>query len=349
MRSRAAATTATTSGDGIVVRDEENAAEEAAGKASSSSLEIARSRDSSFTPTRVMLLCAAIFIGLVLSSPKSPAAAPTLTTAQRVRESVESAYQAHTIAKETYLETYRKAYSELLFNSFAAADAVVDDIDDNTGTEEELAKTFTVGVFSSHMNPQSCVTLKSAVLNGLDVHLLGFNASGRKSSGQIDRCGTYKDWYCSLPTNRLTAGGAAFESILQEDATAKNFIRRWRSRNEDIEKRGDFKNDPSSFDSFDYTFSATDTVWPYRLENLYPEQSGNAYKGGGYMDEEVMKNSTTRAVSTGAWMGKSQSLCKLFTKMKQIRDETVETAKQMPVRVFPLLAHEFFFGFSFSV
>lgn len=181
--------------------------------------------------------------------------------------------------------------------------------------------------------------------------LLGFNASGFKSSGQIDRCGTYKDWYCSLPTNRLTAGGAAFESILQEDATAKNFIRRWRSRNEDIEKRGDFKNDPSSFDSFDYTFSATDTVWPsdFGLENLYPEQSGNAYKGGGYMDEEVMKNSSTRAVSTGAWMGKSQSLCKLFTKMKQIRDETVETAKQMPVRVFPLLAHEFFFGFSFSV
>ena len=200
---------------------------------------------------------------------------------------------------------------------------------------EELAKTFTVGVFASHANPQVCVTLKSAIMNGLDVHLLGFNASGFKSSGQIDRAETYKDWYCNLPTNRLTAGGAGFESILQEDASAKNFVRRWRLRNEDIEERGDFKNNSSSFDSFDYTFSATDTVWPFGMEKLYQGQSDNAYKGEGYMDKGVMERSTTRYVSTGAWMGKSQSLCKLFTKMAQIKHETIETAKQMPVSTFP--------------
>ena len=200
---------------------------------------------------------------------------------------------------------------------------------------EELAKTFTVGVFASHANPQVCVTLKSAIMNGLDVHLLGFNASGFKSSGQIDRAETYKDWYCNLPTNRLTAGGAGFESILQEDASAKNFVRRWRLRNQDIEERGDFKNDSSSFDSFDYTFSATDTVWPFGMEKLYQGQSDNAYKGEGYMDKGVMERSTTRYVSTGAWMGKSQSLCKLFTKMAQIKHETIETAKQMPVSTFP--------------
>ena len=200
---------------------------------------------------------------------------------------------------------------------------------------EELAKTFTVGVFASHANPQVCVTLKSAIMNGLDVHLLGFNASGFKSSGQIDRAETYKDWYCNLPTNRLTAGGAGFESILQEDASAKNFVRRWRLRNEDIEERGDFKNNSSSFDSFDYTFSATDTVWPFGMEKLYQGQSDNAYKGEGYMDEGVMKHSTTRYVSTGAWMGKSQSLCKLFTKMAEIKHETIDTAKQMPVSTFP--------------
>ena len=261
-----------------------------------------------------------------------------------LHQNVKRAYDAQKKALREYAIAYQAAYREARTSSPVEEEEREEEekatITENNeqGEEEqveELAKTFTVGVFASHANPQVCVTLKSAIMNGLDVHLLGFNASGFKSSGQIDRSETYRNWYCSLPTNRLTAGGAGFESILQEDASAKNFVRRWRLRNEDIEERGDFKNDSSSFDSFDYTFSATDTVWPFGMEKLYQGQSDNAYKGEGYMDEGVMKHSTTRYVSTGAWMGKSQSLCKLFTKMAQIKHETIETAKQMPVSTFP--------------
>ena len=262
-----------------------------------------------------------------------------------LHQNVKRAYDAHKKALREYAIAYQAAYREAARTSSPVEEEEREEEEKTTITKnneqgeeekvEELAKTFTVGVFASHANPQVCVTLKSAIMNGLDVHLLGFNASGFKSSGQIDRSETYKDWYCSLPTNRLTAGGAGFESILQEDASAKNFVRRWRLRNQDIEERGDFKNDSSSFDSFDYTFSATDTVWPFGMEKLYQGQSDNAYKGEGYMDKGVMERSTTRYVSTGAWMGKSQSLCKLFTKMAQIKHETIETAKQMPVSTFP--------------
>ena len=329
MRSRVAKSTPLSDGN---VPDEENA-EEATRKSSSVS-EI--SNDTYFT-TRILLLCLGIFVGVVLSSSK------TSTAAQKVHRNIRTAYEAHKKAKERYLETYREAYLESVFDSSSSSAAAGDDVDHVAGTEEELEEAFTVGMFASHINPQTCTMLKSALLNGLDVHLLGFNSSGFKSSGQIDRCETYRDWYCGLPKDQLTAGGATFESILQEDATASNFIRRWRLRNEDIKQRGSFKNDPNSFNLFDYTFSATDSIWPAGMEKLYPGQSENAYKGGGYMDEGVMKNSSTRAVSTGAWIGKSQSLCKLFTKMKQIKDETKETAKKMPVRAFsPLCALGFF-------
>jgi hypothetical protein len=330
MRSRVAKSTPSSDGN---VPDEEYA-EEATGKSSSV---FAISNDTNFT-TRILLLCLGIFVGVVLSSSK------TSTAAQKVHRNIRTAYGAHKKAKERYLETYREAYLESVFDSSSSsAAASADDVDRVAGTEEELEEAFTVGMFASHINPQTCTMLKSALLNGLDVHLLGFNSSGFKSSGQIDQCETYRDWYCGLPQDRLTAGGAAFESILQEDGTASNLIRRWLLRKEDIEERGEFKNDPSGFNLFDYTFSATDSSWPAGLEKLYPGQSENAYKGGGYMDEGIMKNSSTRAVSTGAWIGRSQSLCKLFTKMKQIKDETIETAKQMPVRAFsPLRARGFF-------
>jgi len=334
MRSRVARSTPSSNGN---IPDEENA-EEATEKSSSIS-EI--SNDTNLTRW-IRLLCLGIFVGVVLSSSK------TSTAAQKVHRNIRTAYGAHKKAKKRYLETYREAYLEsMLDSSSSSAAAADDDIDRVAGSEEELEEAFTVGVFASHINPQTCTMLKSALLNGLDVHLLGFNSSGFKSSGQIDRCETYRDWYCGLPKDRLTAGGAAFESILQEGGTASNFIRRWLLRKEDIEERGEFRNDPSSFDLFDYTFSATDTSWPAGLEKLYPVQSENAYKGGGYMDEGVMKDSTTRAVSTGAWIGRSQSLCKLFTKMKQIKDETIETAKQLPVRAFSPFCARGFFCFSY--
>jgi len=124
MRSRVAVAAKSSDGD---VRDEEYA-QEAAVKSSSIS-ETTRSNETNPTAW-ILLLCAGIVVGVVLSSSIRTKQPPK--TLQRLHKNVESAYRAHKKAKHDYLKSYRKAYLESVLASSSSSAA---------GTPEDIGKT----------------------------------------------------------------------------------------------------------------------------------------------------------------------------------------------------------------
>jgi hypothetical protein len=196
--------------------------------------------------------------------------------------------------------------------------------------EQKLAEKFTVAIFASHANPQLCITLKSALMNGLDVHVLGFNASALKGSADLKQTAAYRDFYCKLKSDDLTSGGVGFESLFQKGATAEKFAREWLLR--DLEKIG------GQSDVLELSFAAMSALWPV-VSLFYPNKS-KTWFGDWYPKEHntTKTKDSFKYANAGGWIGKAGSLCTstLFTKMVEIKEATKELAKVLPGRTLHL-------------
>jgi len=154
-------------------------------------------------------------------------------------------------------------------------------------------------MFASHANAQLCATLKAGVLNGHDMHLVGWNSSSRAENPNMPK--EYATYVCKLPPDQLVLGGSsAFSTLFSEAARPEEFVSRFQKMHTDF-----------------VIAAGNDDGLTAGMETAL-----NATRPHGWLDEDLEQDrdnpSRKLYACSSGWMGKAGSACQLFRKMETL-------------------------------
>jgi len=164
-----------------------------------------------------------------------------------------------------------------------------------------MLKTLITIFFATDSNPQLCALLKTALLNGHDIHVVGWNlnrSSTKKNKVLIEGKSlgitqvtplVVSSHVCSLERGTVVLGADAYDTLFSSQSTPTSIL-----------------NTYNTFES-DFVWSAENNMWP-RKKNL-PDRVRRHYDRN---HRKRSQQSLYRYLNYGGWIGKVENACKIL-------------------------------------